>query len=410
MLHSLRTDKEIYLDHAATTPMSAKVLEVVSKHMQEDYANPSSMHFLGRRAKSVLENSRLDLATILRVMPEEVVYTGSGTESNNLAILGVARANKRNGKHIIISAIEHKAVLAPASILEKEGFTITKIPVTEQGIVDTHVLKNSLRPETLLVSIMLANNEIGTIQPVKEVVDIVKNHRKNTGNLCFVHTDACQAMGLLPVYPKDLGVDLLSINGSKIYGPKGIGVLYIKKGIKISPVIFGGSQELGLRAGTENIAIAVGMSEAVKDVDDFRLAESARLSVIQGQCFFLLKKNIPNLIINGDMTKRLVNNVHICIPNIEGESLVLLLDRWGISTATGSACSSRDLEPSHVLKAIGRNDDIIHGSLRLSFGRSTTLEDVHLAVFHITEAVKLLTSMTATTTNIVTGRIYEKNT
>lgn len=384
--------KHIYLDYAATTPLDEEVFQAMLPHLKENYGNPSSIHKIGRIAKDALVEARQTIAEILSVSPSEIILTGSGTESDNLAILGLARANKERGNHIIVSSIEHKAVLEPAKKLEKEGFKVTYLPVDKYGLINLDNLKNELRDETILISIMYANNEIGTIEPIKEISTLIKKHYEKTVPPIF-HTDACQAVGMLSISPTNLGVDAMTINSSKIYGPKGIGLLYLKKGLKIEPIIIGGEQEDGKRAGTENIALAVGFATALKKIVTNTEENKTTLTSLQKHFLKELKTEIPDLILNGHPEKRLPNNINVCIPNIEGESILLMLDSFNISASTGSACSSLSLEPSYVLRAIGCQDELIHGSVRFSLSTKTTKEDLTFSAQKLGEVAKKLRSM-----------------
>ena len=384
--------RSVYMDHAATTPIDTQIAELIHRTQEKVFGNPAAMYQLGRQAASVLNSARSSLANTLKVQPEEIVFTGSGTESVNLAILGAARANKAQGRHIIISAIEHKAVFAAVRTLESEGFSITIVPVQHDGTIETEAVINALQNDTILVSIMYANNEIGTIQPISQLTKAIKVHSSNRPPL--FHTDACQAVGLLPVYPEELGVDLLSLNGSKIYGPKGSGVLWVRNSVTLDPLIVGGDQEYGLRAGTENVAFALALAEAASKAVKNQQEEHDRLQDLQSYFFRSLSNIHPKLQINGSLKHRLPNNIHVTLPHLEGESLVLLLDSYGVAAATGSACSTRDLTPSHVLQAIGIEDEIIHGSLRFTMGRSTTTEDIDYTVDALTKAVDHLQRIT----------------
>lgn len=368
----------IYLDYAATTPTDLSVLSAMLPYFDKSYSNPSSMHSSGRRAAQVIAKARANVAHVIGALPEEIIFTGSGTESDNMALFGVARAYKKLGNHIIISAIEHKAVTEAAKRLEKEGFEVSIAPVRSDGIVDVEACLKLVTDRTILVSIMLANNEIGTIQPIIYLSRAIHDHKEKQkgqsgGNaLPFFHTDACQAAGFLSLDVKELGVDLMTLNGSKIYGPKGVGVLFKKKNIRTEPILVGGEQEFNIRAGTESLPLIVGFAEALKMTDGMREKESLRLFELRDYFTEGLLKKIPGAILNGNRSLRLPNNVHISIPHIEGESILLMLDKLGIEASTGSACSAYDLKPSHVLLAIGQTAEFAHGSVRFSLGRSTT--------------------------------------
>ncbi|NCO15207.1 cysteine desulfurase NifS [Candidatus Wolfebacteria bacterium CG18_big_fil_WC_8_21_14_2_50_39_7] len=367
--------KKIYLDYAATTYIDPRVLQKMRPYLTNAYGNASSLYLLGREAKNAIEKAREDVARILGASSQEIIFTGSGTESANMAIYGIAKAYCNQGNHIVVSKIEHKAVLESAKRLEKEGFKITYLNVDSQGIVKLNELKKALNRKTILVSIMYANNEIGAIQPIKEISKIIKKFRRENLLPAF-HSDACQAAGASSLRVDELGVDLLTLNGSKIYGPKGIGCLYVSKDYKIKPLIVGGSQEMGLRAGTENTALIVGFSEALKLAEQLRKREGQRLRNLRNYFIKKVLKLIPHCQLNGHSQKRLPNNINLSFDGIEGESLVLKLDQYGISTSTGSACTSTDLTPSHVLLALGVPEDLAHGSLRLTLGRKTTKKDL----------------------------------
>jgi cysteine desulfurase len=386
--------KRIYLDNASTTPIDPKVLGVMLPYLTEKYGNPSSIHYEGRVAKKAIEESRERIAKIVGVKKDGIIFTSGGTESDNLAVLGIARANKEKGKHIIVSAIEHKAVLDSCKKLEKEGFEITYLNVDKNGIVSLESLKKSISRDTILVSIMYANNEIGTIQPIKEIAKIIKESK--ISNPIF-HTDACQAVGALPININDLNVDVLTISSSKIYGPKGIGCLCLKDNYKIEPIIFGGGQERGIRSGTENTAYILGFAEALFISEKKRLSESKRLTKLRDYFIENLIKKITKIIINGGRTKRLPNNINLSLHGVEGESLVLMLDENGISASTGSACSANDLKPSHVISALGGDAELAHSSVRFTLGRYSTKKDINYVVSVLSKIVPKLDKMSALT-------------
>jgi len=405
--------KQVYLDYAATTYLDPRVLQKMKPYLTTSFGNASSLYSLGREAKVAIDNSRQDVAKVLGASAQEIIFTGSGTESVNLAISGISHAygstrasttelsrmsSPQSKNHIIVSKIEHKAVLESAKKLEKEGFKITYLNVDSSGIVKLDELKKSLTKKTILVSIMYANNEIGTIQPIKEISEIIKNFRKDNILPAF-HTDACQAAGALPLNVKDLGVDLLTLNGSKIYGPKATGCLYVNKNYRIEPLIVGGNQEMGLRAGTENPALIVGFSEALKLAEKLRKTESRRLIDLRDYFIKNILKVIPHSRLNGSPQKRLPNNINLSLPGAEGESLILMLDQYGIFASTGSACTSTDLTPSHVLIALGLEETLAHDSLRLTLGRKTTKNDLDYVLKILPKVVGNLRKMAA---------IYEK--
>ncbi len=379
--------KRVYLDNASTTPIDPKVLGVMLPYLMDNYGNPSSIHYEGRVAKNAIEESRKIIAKIVGTKKEGIIFTSGGTESDNIAVFGIARANKEKGKHIIVSAIEHKAVLDSCKKLEKEGFEITYLNVDKKGVVSLESLKKNIRRDTILVSIMYANNEIGTIQPIKEIAKII-----NESKICnpIFHSDACQAVGALPININDLNVDALTISSSKIYGPKGIGCLCLKENCKIEPIIFGGGQERGIRSGTENTAYIVGFSEALVISEKKRLSESKRLTKLRNYFIENLIKKIPKIIINGDRVRRLPNNINFSISNIEGESIVLMLDEYGISASTGSACSANDLKPSHVILALGNDVELAHSSVRFTLGRYSTKKDIDYIISVLSKIIEKL--------------------
>jgi len=379
--------KIIYVDHAATTYLKPEVFEQMKPYFTEYFGNPSSIYYLGRESKKAIENARTTIAECLGAQPSEIYFTGSGTEADNWAIKGVAYANRKKGKHLITSAIEHHAVLHAFDFLKKEGFEVTYLPVDENGFVKPEDLAAAIRPDTTLVSIMFANNEIGTIQPIKELAAIAKEKG------VIFHTDAVQAMGNIDVKVNELNVDLLSMSAHKFYGPKGVGALYIRKGVRIDSFVHGGAQERNRRAGTENVASIVGMAAALKlayeNLDEYN-RHLRRLSdrLING-----VMERIPYVRLNGDREKRLPGNVNFSFRFIEGESLLLMLDMKGIQASSGSACTSGSLDPSHVLLAIGLPHEIAHGSLRITFGEKNTEEDVDYIIDCLAEIVDRLRQM-----------------
>lgn len=378
--------KEIYLDYAATTPIDPKVIDEVQRVMKEFYGNPSSMHFLGRKADSLLKDSRKRISKILETKPEEIYFTGSGTESDNLALLGVARANKKYGNKIIISSLEHKAITDSANQLKKEGFEIVEISSNKQGLINLKELEKEIDDKTILVSVIYGNNEIGTINPIEKISKIIK--RKRAGNrLPYFHTDACQTVGYLEIRPEKLGVDLLTFNGAKIYGPKGVGALYVKEGTVIEAIIHGGGQEKNLRSGTENSAFISGLTLALEIAEKKKKSEVNRLEKLRNYFISEVQK-LESVKINGHLKNRLPNNIHISFKRTEGESLLLMLDSYGICASTGSACSANDLHPSHVLVNIGLPLELVHGSLRFSLGRYTTKKDLQYVLKVLPKVVK----------------------
>lgn len=370
----------VYLDHAATTPLDPQVRAVMEPFLAAEYGNPSALYAAGRRAKEALDRARKQVAAVFGCSPEEITFTGSGTESDNMAVLGVARHYRQKGTHVIISAIEHHAVLESSDHLKKEGFEVTALPVDQHGFIDSEAVRSVLRPETTLVSIMTANNEIGTIEPIKEIAKAIRGWKQENGRKPndppFLHTDACQAAGALDLNVQKLGVDLMTVNGSKIYGPKGTGCLYVRRGIRVEPLVYGGGQEQRLRSGTENVAGIIGFATALEIANAQREAEGQRLAALRDRLITGIMERVPKVVLNGHPTERLPNNVNVSILDIEGEAMLLYLDAHGISAATGSACDSQSLEPSHVILAIGRPYEYAHASIRFTLGRSTTEADV----------------------------------
>ncbi len=380
--------QQVYLDHAATTPMDPRVYEVMLPYLAEKFGNPSSFHSVGKVVKDALDVARQQIATVLDVRADELLFTSGGTESDNLAILGYARANHSHGKHLITSTIEHHAVLEAMIHLEKkEGFEVTYLKPDRDGILSATQVQEALREDTILVSIMYANNEIGTIQPIAEIGNLIQKYRQEhkRDHLVF-HTDACQATGYLDLSVTRLHVDMLTLNGSKMYGPKGTGVLYLKRGIKLQPLQFGGSQERALRPGTEFTAGIIGMAKALQLVQADRQQETARLIPLRDKLIKGIQERIKKTRLNGHPTNRLPNNVNISIMDIEGEAIVLYLDASGIYTSTGSACTSASLDPSHVILALGLPYEVAHGSIRFSLGHDTTEE----AIDYVLETLPLL--------------------
>ena len=385
--------QNIYLDNASTTPTDSRVVKAMAPYFNKIYGNAGSLHKAGRESNKIIAQARKTIATILNCRAEEIIFTGSGTESDNLAILGAARANKKFGNHIVTSNIEHHAVLYPCEQLEKEDFKVIFSKVDENGLLNLDFFKNAINDDTILVSVMYANNEIGTIQPIEEIGNVVKNVRvdrlkRNIKTPIIFHTDACQAAGYLDLNVQKLGVDLLTLNGSKIYGPKGTGILYIKAGTKIDPIIFGGGQENGKRSGTENIAGIVGLAEALKISQKEKNIESEREIKLRDYFIKEISKKIDKVVLNGHSQKRLPNNINISILEIEGEAMLLWLDKYGIFVSTGSACDSQSLEPSHVILALGRPYEYANGNLRFTLGRKTTKKDLDYILKVLPKIVK----------------------
>ena len=366
--------KQIYLDHASTTPVRPEVVEAMVPYFTEHFGNPSSIYPLGQEASDAVADARAALAGILGASPREVYFTSGGTEADNWALKGFARANAAKGRHIVTSAIEHHAVLHACEALEKEGFAVTYLPVDEHGLVRPADFEAALRPDTILASIMFANNEIGTIEPVAELAAIAREH-----GVAF-HTDAVQAFGHVPIDVGALGIDMLSASSHKLYGPKGVGLLYIRKGLKVANFIDGGQQERGRRGSTENVPGIVGFAKAAELAVAEMDAEHDRQLALRDHAIRRILAEIPSAKLNGSWDSRLANNVNVSFEFIEGEGMLLSLAARGICVSSGSACTSGSLDPSHVLLAIGLPHEIAHGSLRMTLGRDTTRADVDAAV------------------------------
>lgn len=382
-------ERSIYLDYAATTPVDPEVLEAMVPYLKEEYGNPNSLYALGRTAHRAIEDARERvIASIGAAGPSELLFTGGGTESDNAALLGIARSAGKPGGHVVVSAFEHHAVLEPAKQLAREGYVVEHVKPREDGIVHPEDLRRALRPETVLVSVMHANNEIGTVQPLKELAE--ETHAFDA----YFHTDAVQSLGKIDLDVKGLGVDAASFSGHKIYGPKGTGALYLKKGVPFQPLISGGGQEFRRRSGTQNVAGIVGFASALTLMDELRPEESPRLEALRRRVVDGVLGGIVNTQLNGsDDVPRLPSIANLIIKGVEGESMLLQLDNSGIAVSTGSACSSGSLEPSHVLLAIGCPQELAHGSLRVTVGRHTTEEDVDTFLAALAPIVERLRSM-----------------
>jgi len=388
--------KKVYLDHAATTYTDKRVFDVIKPYFCDIYGNPSSFHSVGKQAQEAVDVARGSVAKIFGCRGDEVIFTSGGTESDNLALIGFARANRDKGKHIISTPIEHKAILATLKQLEKEGFEVTLVDVDENGLVDPKKITEAIRPDTILVSVMFANNEVGTTEPIADIGrEILKIRKANESKFPCFHTDACQAAGARELDVEKLHVDMMTINGGKIYGPKGIGVLYKRRSIKIEPIIFGGDQEYGLRPGTENIPGIIGLAKALEVAQEEKDKENKRLIELRDYLIKQITEKIPNTELNGHPTERLPNNVNISFPGVEGEALMLYLDAKGIFVGTGSACTSKTLAPSHVITALGKPSEVAHTSIRMTLGRATTKGDLDYVLEVLVETVKKLRQMSA---------------
>lgn len=379
--------RTVYLDNAATTKVDPDVLEVMLPYWKEEYGNPSSIYQIGSRAKAAIEEARAKVAEIFHAKPKEIYFTSCGTESDNWAIISYALANRTKGNHIITSKIEHHAVLHSCAWLEKNGYEVTYLDVDEYGRVSVEDFREAIRPDTILASIMFANNEIGTIQPIRELAEVA--HEKDI----FFHTDAVQAIGDQEINVQELGVDAFSLSGHKIHGPKGIGMLYLRQGIKLPAYIHGGAQERNKRAGTENVAFIVGLAKAIEKAYTNREERLDKIREVRDYLREKIEAEIPHIRFNGHPTDRLANNLSVCFEFIEGESLLLMLDMEGIAGSSGSACTSGSLDPSHVLLAIGLPHEIAHGSLRLSLSEETTKAEIDYVVEKLAIIVDRLRQM-----------------
>lgn len=379
--------RSIYFDHAATTHVKREVLEAMLPYFSENYGNPSTVYTIGRTSKKAIEEARETVARIIGAEPREIFFTGSGTEADNWAVKGAAYANMKKGKHIITTSIEHHAVLHACQYLESESFEVTYLPVDEYGLVTPGQVEAAIRPDTILISIMFANNEIGTIQPIAEIGRIAREK-----GICF-HTDAVQAMGNIKINVSELNVDMLSMSAHKFYGPKGVGALYVRKGVKLTSFMHGGAQERGRRASTENVPGIIGLAKALELADMNMEQHNRKLVALRDRTIEEIEKKIPFVRLNGHREKRLPGNVNFSFEFIEGESLLLMLDLKGIAASSGSACTSGSLDPSHVLLAIGLPHEKAHGSLRITFGDENTDEDVDYLMEVLPEIVRRLREM-----------------
>lgn len=379
--------KQIYMDHGATTPVDPLVVDAMLPYFTEKFGNASSLHSFGQEATSALEQSRQQVAASIGAKPEEIIFTSGGTESDNLAVKGVAYRNSDKGKHIITSTIEHPAILNTCAYLEKEGFEVTYVAVDSDGIIDMDELKKATRDDTILISVMHANNEIGTIQPISDISKLAKEKS------IYLHTDAVQSLGKISVNVDELGVDLLSLSSHKIHGPKGVGALYVRKGTLLQALAHGGSHEHRMRAGTENISGIAGFAKAVALADERLVDDAKHMTQLRDSLIGKVMDSIDDVELSGHPTNRLPNNVNLRFSFIEGESMLLFLDMKGIAISTGSACSSKSLEPSHVLTAIGLRPEDSHGSLRITLGKDNTHEEVDYVVDALVEVVGRLRAM-----------------
>lgn len=379
--------KLIYMDNAATTAVKPEVFEKMKPYFMENYSNPSSVYSFAGEAKKAVDDARDIIAGALNAKAAEIYFTGGGSEADNWAIKATAEAYKNKGKHIITSAIEHHAVLHTCGWLERHGYEVTYLPVDENGTVSPEKVEEAIRPDTILISIMFANNEIGTIEPIKEIGEIAEKHG------VLFHTDAVQAFGHVPIDVQEMHIDMLSASGHKFHGPKGIGFMYMRNGFKLGSFIHGGAQERSRRAGTHNVPGIVGMGEAARIAMEQLEANAAKETEVRDYLIARVEKEIPYIKVNGHRENRLPNNINICFRFIEGESLLIMLDQKGICASSGSACTSGSLDPSHVLLAIGLPHEIAHGSLRLTISEDTTKEDADFVVDNLKSIVERLRSM-----------------
>lgn len=381
--------RRVFLDNSSTTPIDESVLEEMMPYLREDFGNASSIHHYGQLARSAVDRARHRLAALINSRPNEVVFTSGGTESNNLAIRGLAIENRRHGRHIVTTTIEHPAVKMVCEDLESQGFEVTYLPVDAQGIVSANAVREAIRPDTILVSVMSANNEIGTLQPIDEIGRIVRELRAG-GQKIWFHTDAVQAVGKVPVDVQQIGCDLLSISAHKIHGPKGVGALYVRRGTRLRPQNIGGRQERGVRAGTEPVALVVGLGAAAESAAGSLSTSSSRLGGLRDRLESVVGEMIPDIEFNGDRERRLPNISNISFNSIEGEALLINLDMRGIAVSTGSACSSGTLEPSPVIRALGKGDAIARSAIRFSLGRQNSSDDIERLLEALPEAVEVL--------------------
>lgn len=386
----------VYLDNSATTAMAPEVIEAMLPYFAEEMGNAQSVHSFGQRAKAAVERARREVAALINAKPSEIVFLSGGTEADNLALRGIAEAHGDRGRHIITTEIEHPAVLATCEALEGAGYRVTYLPVSRNGIVNIDDVRQAISDDTILISIMLANNEIGTIQPIEEIAGVINEARGRGLNHIHLHTDAVQAVGKVPVDIKRLGVDLLSLSGHKVHGPKGIGALYVRKGIRLSKLLYGGHHERDRRAGTENVPGIVGLGKAA-ELARTQLEERSRgMRELRDYLESRVTSLVPRVRVNGDLERRVPNISNMSFDGVDGESLLIAMDLKGIAVSTGSACASGSLEPSHVLQALGLSREEVRGSLRFSLGAYTTREELAYAVAVVSESAARIRDMSPT--------------
>jgi cysteine desulfurase len=386
-------DRRIYLDHSATTPVDSRVANAMAHCVTEVFGNPSSVHGFGQQARAAVDRARREVAALVNARPNEIIFTSGGTEANNLAIRGLCHPAPATGRHVITSSIEHPSVRGVCTALEHDGWEVTRLPVYENGIVRIEDVREALRPDTVLVTIMLANNEIGTVQPVAEIGALVRERRASGQKHLFLHTDAVQAAGRLAVNVEELGCDLLTTSAHKLYAPKGVGALYARRGVRLMAQNVGGHQERERRAGTENVPGIVAFGEAAKIAREELLQRTAHDAALRDRFERKILELIPDVVMNGDRARRLPHLSNISFRYIEGEGLLINLDLQGVAVSTGSACSSGTLEPSPVIRALGVDDEIARGSIRFSFGKDNTDQDVDYTVAVLVQAVERLRAL-----------------
>jgi len=382
--------RQVYLDHSATTPVDERVAQAMTRSLSETFGNASSVHSFGQRARAAVDRARREVAALLGARQNEIVFVSGGTEANNLAIRGLCQAATQHGRHIITSSIEHPSVRGVCDQLEKEGWEVTRLPVYDNGIVKIQDVQEALRADTVLITVMLANNEIGTIQPVMEIGGLVRQVRNSGRKSLWFHTDAVQAAGRLEIYVDELGCDLLSLSGHKLYAPKGVGALYVRRGVKLVEQNVGGHQERERRAGTENVPGIIAFGEAARIAREEMKERNDHAKSLRDRFEAVVQNRIDDLVINGDRRQRLPHLTNISFRFIEGEGLLINLDMKGIAVSTGSACSSGTLEPSPVIRALGRNDELARGSIRFSFGKDNSEADVDYVLEVLSDAVARL--------------------
>lgn len=396
---SFMPDRRIYLDHSATTPVDARVADALARSLTQNFGNPSSVHGFGQQARAAVDRARREVAALINARPNEIIFTSGGTEGNNLALRGICEASTQ--RHIITSAIEHPSVRGVCSALEQRGWEVTRLPVYENGIVRVEDVRAALRLDTLLVSVMLANNEIGTIQPVSEIGELIREQRTNGQKHLYLHTDAVQAAGRMALNAEELGCDLLTMSAHKLYAPKGVGALYVRRGVRLVGQNIGGHQERERRAGTENVPGIVAFGEAARLAREELHERTTHDAQLRDSLERKIERAIPNIVLNGDRNKRLPHLSNISFRYIEGEGLLINLDLQGVAVSTGSACSSGTLEPSPVIRALGVDDEIARGSIRFSFGKDNTDADVDYTVKVLAQAVERLRALSPLTRPLV---------